>query len=60
MNEDEGIGPIELDLERSGPGHWVVNSVLIPVPGDWELDTVLRTSRFDQDDAQALIEISGG
>ena len=32
------IGPIEAELERSGPGHYVAPSAPFGVPGDWDVD----------------------
>ena len=52
---EKDIGPIEAELQRSGPGHFVAPSAPFGVPGEWEVDVALRVSKFDQD--EALVEV---
>jgi copper transport protein len=51
------IGPIEAELEKSGPGHYVAPAAPFGVPGDWEVTVDMRVSRFDQDEADLEVPI---
>jgi copper transport protein len=51
----EGIGPLDADLERAGPGHYVAPGAPFGVAGDWTMTVSLRTSRFDL--AQTELEV---
>jgi copper transport protein len=53
----EDIGPLETDLRRSGPGHYVAPAAPFGVPGDWTLDVVVRVSRFEQEEASLEVPI---
>lgn len=44
----KGIGPIPLTAEKAGPGHYVVPSAVLGVPGTWELMVTDRVSAFDE------------
>lgn len=54
---DRDIGPLQVDLRRAGPGHYVGDSVPFGVPGEWELDVEVRTTRFDQESAAIAVPI---
>jgi copper transport protein len=45
---DKEIGPLPLEAQAAGPGHWVVPGALLNAPGDWEIDLTLRVSEFEQ------------
>ncbi|MBS1846429.1 MAG: CopD family protein [Actinobacteria bacterium] len=45
---DKEIGPLPLEAQPAGPGHYVVPSALLNAPGDWEIDLTLRVSEFEQ------------
>jgi copper transport protein len=45
---DKEIGPLPLEVQSAGPGHYIVPSALLNAPGDWEIDLTLRVSEFDQ------------
>lgn len=44
---ERDIGPLTVDLQRAGPGHFVASGLTVAVAGDWTLRLDLRTSRFD-------------
>jgi copper transport protein len=46
--EDKDIGPLEVDLERAGPGHYVARSAPFGVTGDWSVLVRMRVSRFEE------------
>ncbi len=54
---DREIGPIEADLQRAGPGHFVAYEAPLGVPGDWEGEVSFRLSRFEEARATFEVEI---
>ncbi|MBN1527475.1 MAG: CopD family protein [Thermoleophilaceae bacterium] len=44
---DREIGPLGLDAEKAGPGHYVVRRAALSPAGDWRLDVTARVSEFD-------------
>ncbi len=51
----EDIGPLDLDIEKSGPGHYTAPDAVLGVPGTWELELSGRVSRFE--DLTGSVEI---
>ncbi len=54
---EESIGPLPLEPQRSGPGHYTVQGALLSVSGDWELEVTMRVSAFDQYTAEVEVPI---
>ncbi|HYG97181.1 MAG TPA: CopD family protein, partial [Solirubrobacterales bacterium] len=54
---EKSIGPLPLDARRAGPGHYTVQGAVLGVEGDWELETTLRVSAFDQYAAELEVPI---
>jgi copper transport protein len=46
---ERDIGPLELTLQRIGPGQYVAQGAEIPFSGTWDLEVVARTTDIDQD-----------
>ncbi len=44
---DGSIGPLEVDVIKGGPGHFLADSAQIPVAGLWEITLVGRVSDFE-------------
>lgn len=42
------LGPLPVPLDRTGPGQYVADEVLVPVAGTWTLDLQVRTTEFEQ------------
>ncbi|UJB46690.1 copper resistance CopC/CopD family protein [Streptomyces sp. A1-5] len=42
------LGPLPVALHHSGTGHWTASDVQLPVPGQWQLSLLVRTSDIDQ------------
>lgn len=42
------IGPLPVTLAKTGPGQFVANSVVVPVPGTWQLSLRVRSTDFDE------------
>jgi copper transport protein len=45
---DKGIGPLPLEPQLSGPGHYTIPGALLNVAGDWRLGLSVRVSAFDE------------
>jgi copper transport protein len=54
---DKSIGPIEAELRRAGPGHYVAPGTPFGVAGEWTADATLRVSRFEQEEASFEVSI---
>ena len=54
---DRSIGPLPLEPQRSGPGHYTVQGALLGVEGDWRLDVTIRLSAFDEYTAAVEVPI---
>ena len=46
--EQKGIGPVALDAQLSGPGHYTVPDAVLGAPGTWTIDVTAQVSTFDQ------------
>jgi copper transport protein len=54
---DRGIGPLDVDLHKAGPGHYTTSSATFGAPGEWTVSVSVRTSAFDEDTVQIGVEI---
>ncbi|HTU14184.1 MAG TPA: copper resistance protein CopC [Solirubrobacterales bacterium] len=45
---DSDIAPIEADVRKAGPGHYVAPAAMLAVKGDWEARAAVRFSRFNE------------
>lgn len=54
---DQDIGPLELKLERSGPGHFTAPAAALGVRGEWEVVLRADISRFEQVAGRFEVEI---
>ncbi|MEU2788526.1 copper resistance protein CopC [Streptomyces sp. NPDC007100] len=46
--KDKNLGPLPVTLDHVSEGHWSARDVQLPVPGQWQLSLVVRTSDIDQ------------
>ena len=46
------LGPIDVDLEPAGPGHYVGDGMTIPGAGTWTLAVSVRRRRVHRHDRQ--------
>jgi copper transport protein len=44
----KGIGKIDGDARKAGPGHYVVTALTLGVPGTWQVTVTVRVSDFDE------------
>lgn len=54
---EKSIGPLPLEPQRAGPGHYTVQGALLSVAGDWLLEVTVRVSAFDQYTAKVEVPI---
>jgi copper transport protein len=54
---DRDIGPLDLTLQRIGPGQYVAQGAQIPYSGTWDLEVVARTTDIDQDRVTAEVPV---
>ena len=54
---DRAIGPLELDAQKAGPGHYVIRRADLAPKGDWRLAVTARVSAFDEYDARIEVPI---
>ena len=54
---DRGIGPLKLEPQKAGPGHYVIRRAGLAPKGDWRLDVSARVSAFDAYDARIEVPI---
>jgi copper transport protein len=54
---ENAIGPLPLEPQRAGPGHYTVQGALLSVAGDWRLDVIVRVSAFDEYVAEVEVPI---
>ncbi len=54
---DKSIGPLPLEPQPSGPGHYTVQGAPLNVAGDWELEISMRVSAFDEYTAKVEVPI---
>ena len=54
---DKSIGPLPLEPQPSGPGHYTVQGALLNVAGEWQLEVTMRVSAFDEYTAKLEVPI---
>ncbi len=54
---DEDVGPIEIELQKSGPGHYTAPDAALGIAGEWRLELSGRLSRFEAPRTTFDIEI---
>ncbi len=45
---ERGIEPIELEVTKAGPGHFLMSGATFGVKGDWQVEIASRVSDFDE------------
>ena len=53
----KGIGPLELDVRKSGPGHYTIPGAQLAAPGDWTIAMSARVSAFDEYDGDLEVPV---
>jgi copper transport protein len=55
--EQQQIGPIDVDLEPAGPGHYVADGMDVPGAGTWTLVVSVRLDEFTATTAGATFPV---
>jgi copper transport protein len=55
---EQDVGPLDLTLQRIGPGQYVAQRAQMPFSGTWELEVVARTTDIDQDRVIAEVPVA--
>lgn len=54
---DRDVGPLEIPLQRAGPGHYSAYGFEVPIAGQWQLEIEVLLDEFDQVRGTATIPI---
>jgi copper transport protein len=57
-NKAAGVEPIERRATKLGPGIWEADTVVLPVPGPWEIRLDILISDFDKAVLEGRVEVS--
>jgi copper transport protein len=57
-NKQRGVGPLELQLDETGPGHYQIPAGTIPFDGKWSFELGVRHGRFDEQLARFTADIA--
>ena len=55
---DRDFGPLPVNLQPAGPGHWTAAGFDIPLPGRWRIDITARPTEFDQTRLETTFDVS--
>lgn len=58
FNDKRGLGPLRIDAQPTGPGHFQANGATIPFDGTWRLEASARRGKFDEERARFSVNIS--
>lgn len=47
--EARQLGPLDIELESAGPGHWTTSSATFPFAGRWSFTVSVRRGEFDEE-----------
>ena len=53
----KGIGPLHLDVNPAGPGHWIAQGVQLAPGGTWRVTVTNRVSDFDEYEARLKVPV---
>lgn len=53
----KGIGPLTLEPQVSGPGHYTIANAVLGAPGTWRIHLTARVSDFDQYERTVTVPI---
>ena len=51
------IGAIRTPATKSGPGHYTIGSLVLGVPGTWQVRVIVRVSDFDQYEKRLEVKV---
>lgn len=54
---ERDVGPLEVPLQRAGPGHFSAYDVQLPLPGEWTVDVVALPDEFTEAQATDTVRV---
>jgi copper transport protein len=57
-NDERELGPLEIDLLDSGPGHFTTPAATIPFAGEWRFEAGITRGRFDEQVTEFTVDIA--
>lgn len=54
---ERDLGPLEIPLQRAGPGHFSAYDVQLPLPGEWTVDIAAFPDQFTEVDATDTVRV---
>jgi len=55
----EDIGPLDVPLQRAGPGHFSAYDFDLPIAGEWQIDVTALVDEFTEVTATDTVEVRG-
>jgi copper transport protein len=55
---DEDIGPLVAKGKRLAPGHYVLQGNQLSVAGEWHIEVIARTSKFDEERTTVVVRVN--
>lgn len=56
---ERDLGPLEIPLERAGPGHFSAYDVQLPLPGEWTVEIAAFPDQFTEVNATDTVRVRG-
>jgi copper transport protein len=57
-NDKRGLGPLDITLTPTGPGHYTAAGATIPFAGAWRFDIGVKRGKFDEERTRASADIA--
>jgi len=54
---ERDLGPLEIPLQRAGPGHFSAYDVALPLPGEWRVDVRALLDEFTEVEATDTVRV---
>lgn len=58
FNEKRGLGPLDMPLTPTGPGHYTAPGATIPFAGSWRFEIGVMRGKFDEERTRASAKIA--
>lgn len=59
VEQEQGIGPLPVGFQKTGPGHYTADLLLLVPGGAWTFFVTARVSEFDQYTKSFTVEVGG-
>ena len=58
FNDERKLGPLDIELAPSGPGHFTTPRATIPFDGKWRFELGIKRGKFDEERARFSADIA--